>query len=158
MTTATLAELALDQDLALVSYRLCLQAREIQIGKLQQMAQGADHIFQDPHGNPTLSVRAGEGTYVFQCTKVPTILRASYYVSSYYDVTAIVFLLIFLFIIFLLINKFRKALKRMGKNKSFFWYETSFQCLLMLMLMRAKGPGQVCTDTRSDDSGWRAGK
>ena len=77
MTTATSAELALDQDLALVSYRLCLQAREIQIGKLQQIAQGADHIFQDPHGNPTLSVKAGEGTYVFQCTKVPTILRAS---------------------------------------------------------------------------------
>ena len=77
MSTAASAELALDQDLALVSYRLCLQAREIQIGKLQQMAQGADHIFQDPHGNPTLSVKAGEGTYVFQCTKVPTILRAS---------------------------------------------------------------------------------
>ena len=34
MSTASSAELALDEDLTLVSYRMCQQAREIHIAKL----------------------------------------------------------------------------------------------------------------------------
>ena len=60
-----------------MSYRMCQQSREIHIAKLQQLAQGADHIFEDKQGRPTLSVRAGEGIYLFTCTEVPTALRSS---------------------------------------------------------------------------------
>ena len=56
---------------------MCKQARDIHIGKLQQLAQGADHIFEDKQGKPTLSVRAGEGVSMFTCTAVLTILRSS---------------------------------------------------------------------------------
>ena len=65
MSTASSAELALDEDLSLVSYRMCQQSREIHISKLQQLAKGADHIFEDKQGRPTLSVREGEGIYLF---------------------------------------------------------------------------------------------
>ena len=41
------------------------------------MAQGADHIFQYKDGKSTLSVRAGEGVYMFTCAEVPTVLRSS---------------------------------------------------------------------------------
>ena len=77
MSTASSAELALDEDLSLVSYRMCQQSREIHIAKLQQLAQGADNIFEDKQGRPTLSVRAGEGIYLFTCTEVNTTLRSS---------------------------------------------------------------------------------
>ena len=88
MSTASSAELALDEDLALVSYKMCEQARDIHVGKFQQLAQGADHILEDKQGRPTLSVRAGEGVYLFTCTEVPTVLRSSSQCCQELPVTA----------------------------------------------------------------------
>ena len=56
MSTASSAELALDEDLSLVSYQMCQQSREIHISRLRQLAQGADIIYKDKQGRPPLSL------------------------------------------------------------------------------------------------------
>ena len=71
MSTASSAELALDEDLALVLYSMCQQAREIHIGKLQQLVQGADHIFEDKQGRPTLSCVLGKASTCLLALKSP---------------------------------------------------------------------------------------
>ena len=67
---------------------MCRQSREILNAKLQQMAQGVGHIFEDKQGRLTLSVHAGEGLYLFTCREVPTTLRSSTQCCQELPVTA----------------------------------------------------------------------
>ena len=75
MSSASSAELALDDDLSLVAYTICLQNQDIYQSKLRELADGKDTVFMSQQGSPVLPVKSGEVIYLFTCVKIPAVIR-----------------------------------------------------------------------------------